>query len=336
MITCAGLTVPLECPRCRGSLAPEPAEFHCLACSARYPVVAGIPDLRVFPDPWIGLEEDRQKARRLAEVTEGMSFAEAVQAYWQMTPGTPPHLARRFIEHALGAEQRSAQWLAQLDRDGGPVAPGPWLDLGCGTGDLAACVRRSQRPVIGIDIALRWLVIARKRPGVDGRVPLVCCCAERLPFPKATFARVVGLGLLEHCQDAREVLAEARRVLEPGGDLRLRTLNRFSILREPHVGVWGVGFVPRRWADRWVRWWSGQRYLNHRPLSPRELRISLDQAGFPRAAVEPAQVLDAETERLRATLRPMVRGYRGLRRAPLAGRALTWVAPQLEVRGTLS
>lgn len=31
-------------------------------------------------------------------------------------------------------------------------------------------------------------------------------------------------------------------------------MNRFSLLPEPHVGLWGVGFLSRQTADTYVRW----------------------------------------------------------------------------------
>ena len=324
----------LVCPRCRGPLRIS-AGYTCLRCDAHYPVVAGIADFRVAPDPWIGLVEDREKALRVEEATRGMSFGDAVRTYWEMTPTTPAPRAAAFVAHALRAEERSREWLEEVAREGRDVPAGPWLDLGCGTADLAAVVASSGRRVVGIDIALRWLVVARKRPGVEGRVALVCCCAERLPFAEESFARVLSLGMLEHCANARDAIREARRTTKPGGELRLRTVNRYSLLPEPHVGVWGVGYVPRKWADSYVRRRSGQRYLHHRPLSPRELGRSLASAGFAGVTVRPAYLLRPETEHFGARLRPAIEAYRLLRGGPLTGPALSWVAPQLEVSGTI-
>lgn len=323
------------CPRCRASLDDLGGGFACGRCAIHYPIVAGIPDFRVFPDPWIGLEEDRVKALRLEAATAGMSFEEAVRTYWEITPTTPRPLAERFTEHVLRAEARSAEWLAGPQGGDGHAGEGPWLDLGCGTADVAAALSARGHSVVGIDIALRWLVIARKRPGIQGRVELVCCCAEHLPFPDGRFAGALSLGLLEHCTDAQAAVSEAHRVLRPGADLRLRTVNRYA-LREPHVGVLGVGFMPRRWADAYVCWRSGHRYLHHRPQSPGELRRSLRRAGFEEASVRPAHLLPSEVARLGSTGRRLARGYEWLRSTPVVRGALSWAAPLLEVRGRRS
>ena len=69
---------------------------------------------------------------------------------------------------------------------------GPWLDVGTGTADLAVVVAGQGIRAVGVDIALRWLVVARRRAelaGVD--IDLICCNAEHLPFADGTFARVL-------------------------------------------------------------------------------------------------------------------------------------------------
>ena len=320
------------CPRCRGEVAAEATAYQCRRCDARFPVVLGIPDFRVFPDPWIGLDDDREKARRLEEQSRGASLEAMVQAYWAMTPGTPAHHAARFVQHVMTAHERSRDWLDRLDETR-PAPPGGWLDVGTGTGDLACAVAAQGIQAVGVDIAMRWLVVARRRAELSGvAVDLVCCNAEHLPFADATFARVVSVGTLEHCVSADRALSEARRVLVRGGDVRLRTVNRFTMLAEPHVGIWGVGLVPRRMADRYVRWRGGDGYAHHRPLSSGELRRGLTRGGFTSVRVEAASLLATERSRL-GGLRWAADAYERARHVPGARNALRWTAPLLEASG---
>ncbi len=322
---------PFVCPRCRGPVEDAGDAYACPACGADYPVVAGIPDFRVFPDPWIGLEADREKALRVARQTEGADLETALRTYWEMTPSTPRERAREFIEHCLRARERSEEWAGTVGLNGGPRGSGgaPWLDLGTGTGDLAAVAAARGASVVGVDIALRWLVVARRRPGVED-VRFICACAEALPFPDGVFGRVVSLGLLAHVTDPDAVAAEAHRVLDAGGRIDLRTVNRYTLLREPHTGVWGVGFLPRRWADPYVRWRTGQSYERHRPLSPREVRRSLRGGGFAEVRVEAAPTLDAEARQLPEAARRLIPLYDRARQVPGLRSLARWTAPLLE------
>lgn len=320
------------CPTCRGDLRPEPDSLSCRGCGRIYPVIAGIPDFRVSPDPWLDVEDDRRKALLIHELIAGHSFEEAVRTYWSITPSTPRQQAERFIEHVLSAERRSAQWLDRIGAEDSEPA-GPWLDVGCGTGDLLGPLAARGARAVGVDVALRWLVVARRRTGLEN-ASLVCCNAEALPFRDGHFATVSGLGLLEHTADEQRVMKEAARVLARGGALHMRTTNRYAPTREPHVGVWGVGYVPRRWADAFVRARSGERYLHHRPLSARELRRAAVVSGFVDCRVGAAPMLDAEVERLRAPARRFARVYDWARRVPGLGAALTLIAPLLEIHGT--
>ena len=103
---------------------------------------------------------------------------------------------------------------------------------------------------------------------------------------------MVCVATLEFTRDPSRVLAECARVLRPGGTLVLNTVNRFSVLPEPHVGLWGVGFLPRAWQAPYVRWrgrgdFSGVGLLARRELerlaSPHLANVILEPADLPEA-----------------------------------------------------
>src|SRR5688572_20765956 len=220
---------PFVCPRCHAGLDATNERYRCASCAADYPVVLGIPDFRIFPDPWIGLEDDRNKARRLARLVENQPFADAVRTYWELTPDTPRPLAARFTSSVLEAEARASEWLEWLERAEGQAPAGPWLDIGCGTGGLLAAAAARGIGMMGVDVALRWLVVAGRRDGLSERTDsLVCANGEHLPFAPGTFGRVLSVSTLEHCRDAERLVADARRVLRRGGVLCVKTVNRYS------------------------------------------------------------------------------------------------------------
>jgi SAM-dependent methyltransferase len=321
--------VALVCPRCKGPLAVREDAYRCGPCDARYPVVAGLPDCRVLPDPWITIPDDRDKARRLETLTAGLDFPAAVRAYWDITPETPDERKQHHIRAVLDAERQATDWLATEASAAAPV--GPWLDLGCGTGNLLAAAAARGVDAVGLDIALRWLVVARRRPGLEDGRRLVCGDAAHLPFPPGAFAQVTALGVLEHCADLDSVLAESARVLRPGGWFRARTSNRYSLLPEPHVGVWGASYLPPPWGDRYVRWRTGQRYLHHHPRSARALAAAFRRSGFRQVRVAAARTLTTDRDRLGPLGRRAVPAYERARTALGAGRVVRAVAPFLDV-----
>ncbi|HEV8360784.1 MAG TPA: methyltransferase domain-containing protein [Candidatus Thermoplasmatota archaeon] len=114
------------------------------------------------------------------------------------------------VEEALAARVR-APLVPQL-RGHLQVAEGmALLDVGGGTGWMAAQLA-AQATVVEPHAGKRRHG-ARAHPGltfVDAR-------AEALPFPDASFDRVLFLVSLHHIADQPQALREARRVLRPGG-----------------------------------------------------------------------------------------------------------------------
>jgi SAM-dependent methyltransferase len=277
--------IEIVCPHCRGELATVREDLiRCSGCGRESPVILGIPDLRVFPDPYIGIEEDRAKARRLAERFDEFDFEGFIHFYYSQTSVVPPHHARLYTRGLLAASVRAGDWL-----DGWEAAArrGPaetLLDVGCGTAPVLAAAKKYRR-CIGVDIAFRWLIVAKKRLTEAGvQAPLICACAEALPFPAASFDRAVADSALEHLRDQPRALAEIHRVLRPEGHVFLATPNRFSLGPDPQTGVWAGGWLPESWTAAIVKRQGGippVRCL----LSISSLRRLLRAAGFGRLQV---------------------------------------------------
>jgi SAM-dependent methyltransferase len=86
------------------------------------------------------------------------------------------------------------------------------LDVGCGTGQSTVAVRSLARFVIGTDISPAMLAAAPH----DTDIAYIVGAAEGLPCGDARFDLVTA-GLAFHWFDQGRFLAEARRVLRPGG-----------------------------------------------------------------------------------------------------------------------
>ena len=112
------------------------------------------------------------------------------------------------------------------------------LEIGCGAGlDLVRFARGGAR-VTGVDVAEAAIDLARQAAAAAGiRATLVEADGARLPFPDASFDLVYCHGVLSFARDASAIIAEAHRVLRPGGQAILMVYNRRSwmqwLLRVP-------------------------------------------------------------------------------------------------------
>lgn len=247
-----------RCPKCRAELTWETERITCQAQHA-YPIRFGIPDFRTAPDPYIGIEEEVAKVKRLLG-PGGLSFEQLILRYYELTPEVPPALQARYRHGLLAGQSRGAHLLdwvkTHLD-----VPCAPVLDIGCGTAGLALAAHPRGLQTYGIDVALRWIVIGRQRLIEAGIEPLLFCAnAETLPFAAGSFATVVSDSTLEHTSDAAGAVNEATRVCRPGGLVALQTANERSVI-DPYTSFPLPGLMPRKIRSRVIARVSRAPYL---------------------------------------------------------------------------
>ncbi len=90
------------------------------------------------------------------------------------------------------------------------------LELGIGTGRIALPVASAGCRVVGIDISAEMLRAARTKDGGEA-LWLLQGNIERLPFADGVFDATLAVHVLHLARDWRGALAEALRVLRPGG-----------------------------------------------------------------------------------------------------------------------
>ncbi|HTR50944.1 MAG TPA: bifunctional 2-polyprenyl-6-hydroxyphenol methylase/3-demethylubiquinol 3-O-methyltransferase UbiG [Kofleriaceae bacterium] len=173
---------------------------------------------------------------------------------WYEAADTPIALLRAEARHRN-------PWIA--DKIAAALGPGPRrvLDLGCGAGFLANALAERGHGVVGVDASDDSLAVARAYDRTQA-VTYVRGDACALPFPPARFDVVCAMDLLEHVAEPARVVAEAARVLAPGGLLFFHTFNRTWLANLVVVkGVsWFVANAPR------------DLHVHHLFVKPDELR----------------------------------------------------------------
>jgi len=147
---------------------------------------------------------------------------------------------------------------------------GEVIELGSGTGASLPYYERATRVVaVEPDVSM-----AKRLPAkvADAKVPVdvVSARAQALPFPDESFDAAVAAFVLCSVEDQSQVLAEARRVLRPGGKL---------VLLEHVLGEGGIA----RWQNRLTplhKRMAGNCHLN------RDTKNAVARAGFDADGVE--------------------------------------------------
>jgi len=123
------------------------------------------------------------------------------------------------------------QWKRQLLSWLSPQSPERWLDLCCGTGDLALALARKLRPegsVLGLDAAAAPLSLAAERAGREPWLPVQWIQADALDtgLPDQDFDGVVMAYGLRNLADPLLGFQEMARLLKPGGRAAVLDFNR--------------------------------------------------------------------------------------------------------------
>jgi ubiquinone/menaquinone biosynthesis C-methylase UbiE len=146
--------------------------------------------------------------------------------------------------------------------------PASVLELGCGTGSLTLRLADALpgSHIVGVDLDPDALARARAKDPA-GRIDWLQATATALSIAERSFDRVVASLVLHHLttEEKRTALAEARRVLRPGGRL--------------HVADWGAPQdVVMRTAFFALRALDG--FERTRVHARGELAVTIQRAGF--------------------------------------------------------
>ncbi len=108
-------------------------------------------------------------------------------------------------------------WRRIAIRELGASAKGDVLDLCAGTMDFTAALAGGAKSVVALDFCAPMLEAGMTKIPAGANVRTICADARELPLPDASVdAIVIGFGI-RNVPEPERALAEARRVLRPGG-----------------------------------------------------------------------------------------------------------------------
>lgn len=233
--------------------------------------MATIEPTHAFPSDGVSNDPASSLFRRAGRqlLSNAMIFDFGSWLYAWMTGNPVWHANAAHLLDQLPPEQK--EWLV--------------LDLGAGPGNsaLAMGARHPTARFIAFDLAQQMLEVAQQKRLQAGvapqRLASVRGDALRLPLPTAAVDVVTGHSFLYLLPDYQGVLAEAWRVLRPGG---------YVAFLEPHAGVVDWAWL---WQQRStglhisLTLWRFYSWL-HRRFSAVSLHTALTEAGFHDITIE--------------------------------------------------
>ena len=318
------------CPACRAAVEPGEDEYYCPACDHHYPVLFGIADFRLRSDRYLTLEQEREKARKLYEFGKTASFDEMLDFYYSITDDVPDELAVRYKAYINNAPAQAGQTIGALDLDPDRDV---LLDVGCGAGGMLMAAAGHCKSIVGMDIALRWLVICQKRLSEAGvEVTLVCADAEAMPLEYGGVSRIVAGDVIEHVYDPAHFLDVCNRHLAAGGRLWLSASNRYCLGPNALTRVWWIGFFPRSIRTRLLKILRGVdslRYINL--VSPGQVKRLSGKSGFRLIKAGPRRVELVRGVDYPLQDRILIRAYQLMLKSRVLGYVLMLIGPAFEI-----
>ncbi|WP_366657882.1 metalloregulator ArsR/SmtB family transcription factor [Fodinicurvata sp. EGI_FJ10296] len=193
-------------------------------------VARALVDLVPADDPTLALDMERLDAIKRSRAASAANYFSRNAPLWDQIRAL--HIADSEVEDVL--------------RDLMPPGPvGTLLDIGTGTGRIIEVLGDRAERAIGIDLSREMLAVARANLERAGFKSAQVRQGDlyQLPVPRASVDVAVMHQVLHYMEDPLDAIAEAGRVLKPGGLLLIADFEQHTVesLREEHAHRW-LGF----------------------------------------------------------------------------------------------
>lgn len=160
-------------------------------------------------------------------------------------------------KYATSEIHRSGPSLPVLLACAAPTAQDTALDVATGTGNTALALAPHVAGVTGLDLTEAMLAHARGRAALEGvlNAEFLLGSAEELPFPDASFTLLTSRHAPHHFHHLDRFLAEAFRVLRPGGRLVIADQISPTPELQPWIDAYQRRRDPSHFAQRTVAAW---------------------------------------------------------------------------------
>ena len=169
-------------------------------------------------------------ARRTWEVVRGTTSDALLEEDAERVAAVLRERSGSWAEAVAGQMERhyspGRTWESALHGLLGLAEVGHVLDIASGDGAIAQLLAPRAQSVTCLDQSARVLAAAGRRLRQAGRVELRQADMHELPFADGQFDQVLMMHALSYARDPERALAEAARVLRPGGRLAAVTLGR--------------------------------------------------------------------------------------------------------------
>jgi ubiquinone/menaquinone biosynthesis C-methylase UbiE len=141
---------------------------------------------------------------------------------------------------------------------GDDITRGSWIDIGCGSGGIAAALAPSVRQIAGFDPEPwpNWAAMAAEHSNLS--FTAAGFDNEQLPLPENAVDVVICNQVYEHVARPEQLIRNIHRVLKPGGVCYFAGPNLLWPI-EPHVYWPFVHWLPRRRALALMRLLGSRR-----------------------------------------------------------------------------
>ena len=142
-----------------------------------------------------------------------------------------------------------------------PLAQTTWLDIGCGSGGIAATIASQVKSIVGIDPDSwpRWAQFQR----IHSNLQLLNESVDNLSYPDNSVDVIVCNQVYEHVSNQLYLIAEIYRILKPGGYCYFAGPNLLFPI-EPHVFWPFVHWLPRQFAIKFMQVFGSKGILDAR------------------------------------------------------------------------